>query len=129
MDYLPYILLALALFIVATQLRLFFSAKSAQGKPAPAFDDLRQEQQRDMPVLLFYFHSEYCGPCRRITPLIEALAAQTGAVVIVDVGQQPNAALRFGVRVTPTVMRIRNGVIEKVIIGDIKEEKLKQLLE
>lgn len=129
MDYLPYILLALALLMIGVQLRLFLSAKSAQGKPAPRFEDLSDDAQRGMPVLLFYFHSEYCGPCRRITPLVEAFAANTGAVIIVDVGQQPEAALRFGVRVTPTLMRVRNGIIEKVVVGEVGEEKLKKLLE
>jgi len=129
MDYLPYILLAIALFIVATQMRLFFSAKSAQGKPAPDYENLIDASQRDMPVLLFYFHSEYCGPCRRLTPLIESFAAQTGAVIIVDVGQQPEAALHFGVRVTPTLMRVHNGIIEKVVVGEVGGEKLKRLLQ
>lgn len=129
MNYLPYILLGIALLLIGMQLRLFFSAKSVQGKPAPGFEDLSDEAQRGMPVLLFYFHSEYCGPCRRITPLVEAFAANTGAVIIVDVGQQPEAALRFGVRVTPTLMRVRNGIIEKVVVGEVGEEKLKKLLE
>lgn len=129
MNYLPYILLGIALLLIGMQLRLFFSAKSVQGKPAPGFEDLSDETQRGMPVLLFYFHSEYCGPCRRITPLVEAFAANTGAVIIVDVGQQPEAALRFGVRVTPTLMRVRNGIIEKVVVGEVGEDKLKKLLE
>lgn len=129
MNYLPYILLGIALLLIGMQLRLFFSAKSVQGKPAPGFEDLSDEVQRGMPVLLFYFHSEYCGPCRRITPLVEAFAANTGAVIIVDVGQQPEAALRFGVRVTPTLMRVRNGIIEKVVVGEVGEDKLKKLLE
>lgn len=128
MDYLPYILLAVVLFLVAMQLRLYFSAKNAQGKPAPRHDDLITETQRSMPVLLFYFHSEYCGPCRRLTPLVETLAAQSGAVIIVDVGQNPEPALRFGVRVTPTLMRVSQGKVEKVVVGDVGEEKLKQLL-
>lgn len=129
MDYLPYVLLAIALIIVAAQLRLFFSAKSAQGKPAPDYDNLIDSAQRGLPVLLFYFHSEYCGPCRRMTPLIESFAAQTGAVIIIDVGQQPEAALRFGVRVTPTLMRVHNGIIEKVVVGELGEGKLQQLLQ
>jgi len=127
-DYLPYILLAVVGFVVAMQLRLYFSAKRAQGKPAPDFVDLLNDNQREMPVLLFYFHSEYCGPCRRMTPAVEQLATQTGAVIVVDVGHNPEPALRFGVRVTPTMMRVSNGIIEKVVVGEVGDEKLKQLL-
>jgi len=129
MDYLPYILLGIALLMVASQLRLLLSAKSAQGKTAPDIGDLSNEAQRNMPVLLFYFHSTYCGPCRRVTPLVESIAAQTGAVVSIDVGQQPEAAQRFGVRVTPTLMRVSRGIIEKVVVGEVGEEKLKALLQ
>lgn len=129
MDYLPYILLAITLIVIAMPLRLYFAAKSVQGKPAPVIDDLINDAQRTMPVLLFYFHSEYCGPCRRLTPLVEALAVQSGAVIIIDVAQQPEAALRFGVRVTPTLMRISHRVVEKVVVGDVGEERVKQLLE
>src|SRR5512139_2367849 len=111
MDYLPYILLAVMIFILGMQLRLYLSAKSVQGKPAPAFDDLVGDIQRTKPVLLFYFHSEHCGPCRRLTPRVEALASRTGAVIVVDVTQRPEAALRFGVRVTPTMMRVSNGLV------------------
>src|SRR5512139_859232 len=121
MDYLPYVLLVMAIFVVVMQLRLFFSAKRAQGKPAPNFDDLIDEAQRGKPLLLFYFHSEYCGPCRRMTPLIETVAAESGAVIVIDVSRQPEAALRFGVRVTPTLMRVRNGIIEKVVVGEAGE--------
>lgn len=128
MDYLPYILLAIGLFIVALPLRLYFSAKRAQGKPAPALDDLISAEQRAMPVLLFYFHSEHCGPCRRLTPLVEAIGVHSGAVISVDVAQHPEAALRFGVRVTPTLMRVSHGIIEKVVVGEVGEEKVKQLL-
>ena len=128
MDYLPYVLLVMAVFVVVMQLRLFSSAKSAQGKPAPNFDDLLDETQHGKPVLLFYFHSEYCGPCRRMTPLVETVAAQSGAVIVIDVSRQPEAALRFGVRVTPTLMSVRNGIIEKVVVGEAGEEKVKQLL-
>ncbi|HEY0721587.1 MAG TPA: thioredoxin family protein [Gammaproteobacteria bacterium] len=128
MELIPYLVVAAMVFIMAMQLRLYFAAKRPQGKAAPHFEDLLDESQRALPRLLFYFHSEYCGPCRRLTPLVQALAHDTAAVIIVDVAQQPELAQRFGVRVTPTLMRVNHGTVEKVVVGEISETKLKQLL-
>lgn len=129
MEYLPYILLAVVLLIVALQMALYLTAKAAQGKAPPAYDDLLGESSRDCPQLLFYFHSEHCSPCRQMTPLVEAAAQQHGCVVIVDVARQMEVARRFSVRVTPTLMRVRGGIVDKVVVGAISEAKLQALLE
>lgn len=128
MEYLPYILALLALLIVAVQFYLYFMAKGAQGRALPACDELLDEAQRGAPQLLFYFHSEQCPPCRRMTPLLEAEAARSGKVVIVDVAAHHEAARRFGVLVTPTLMRVRDGIIDKVVVGGVSEAKLQKLL-
>lgn len=128
MEYLPYILLAITLLMVGSQFYLYFMAKGPQGKAAPAYDDLLTAGQCDKPLLLFYFHSEHCGPCRRLTPQVEALAQRSGAVVIVDIAQNVEVARRFGVRVTPTLMRINNKVVEKVRVGALSEKQLDELL-
>ncbi len=129
MELVPYLVLAAMAVIIIMNVRLYFGAKRPQGKAAPQFDDLLEESQRALPALLFYFHSEHCAPCRRLTPLVKALAYHSAAVVIVDVVQQPELAQRFGVRVTPTLMRIRHGIVEKVVVGETSEAKLKQLLD
>lgn len=129
MEYLPYILLAATLLIIAVQFLAYISAKGAEGKVSPPYEDLLGEGLRDCRQLLFYFHSEHCGPCRQMTPRLEALAQQRGCVVIVDVAHNREAAHRFGVRVTPTLMRVRGGVIDKVVVGAISEAKLQALLD
>jgi thioredoxin 1 len=128
MEYLPHILLLITLLIVGSQFYLYFMAKGPQGKAAPAYDDLLSAEQRGQRVLLFYFHSEHCGPCRRITPLVEALAQRSSAVVMIDVGQSVEVAQRFGVRVTPTLMRVAGGMVEKVVVGGVNEKQLNALL-
>jgi thioredoxin 1 len=127
-DYLPHVLLVVTMLILGSQFYLYFMAKGPQGKPAPAYDDLISDRQREMRVLLFYFHSEHCGPCRRLTPLVEEVAQKSGAVVIIDIGQAVEVARRFGVRVTPTLMRVSGGMVEKVLVGGVSERQLNALL-
>ncbi|HEY0635409.1 MAG TPA: thioredoxin family protein [Gammaproteobacteria bacterium] len=129
MEIVPYLVLAAMVFIVAMNVRLYFAAKGSQGKAAPLLDDLLDESQRALPRLLFYFHSEHCGPCRRLTPRVEALSNNSAGVIIVDVAAQPEIAQRFGVRVTPTLMRVCQGIVEQVVVGEISEAKLKQLFD
>ncbi len=129
MEIVPYLVLAAMIFIVAMNVRLYFAAKGSQGKAAPLLDDLLDESQRALPRLLFYFHSEHCGPCRRLTPRVEALSNDSAGVIIVDVARQPEIAQRFGVRVTPTLMRVSHGIVERVVVGETSEAKLKQLLD
>lgn len=129
MEIVPYLVVAAMAVIIIMQMRLYFAAKRPQGRAAPPLDDLLDASQRALPTLLFYFHSEFCGPCRRLTPLVEALARRTRAVIIIDVAERPELAQRFGVRVTPTLMRIGHGIVEKVVVGETSEEKLNRLLE
>ena len=71
------------------------------------------------PVLVD-FSAEWCGPCRAIEPLMEALASEyAGRVTFakVDIDSSPSLAARYGVRAVPTVMVVANGEVNRVFVG------------
>ena len=81
------------------------------------------------------FCSFWCGPCRRVAPVIEQLAQEyEGQAIVgkVDVEEQDELAMQFGIRNIPTVLFLKNGeVVDKVVGAMAKpayEEKLKALL-
>lgn len=76
----------------------------------PGIDDPRT------PALL-YFYSEDCPPCRQATPVVDALAAERPSIFKVDVTQAPALASDLGVRVTPTLMVVRDGRVARVLLG------------
>ncbi|MDR1555627.1 MAG: thioredoxin [Tannerellaceae bacterium] len=69
--------------------------------------------------LVLDFWAEWCGPCRMVGPIIDALAEEyQGRVVIgkIDVDANNDVVTQFGVRNIPTILFFKNGeVVDKVV--------------
>jgi thioredoxin 1 len=66
------------------------------------------------------FWATWCGPCKKIGPYIEELAEQYADQVIigkVDVDENDQLAIRFGIRNIPTILFFRNGEVADKQIG------------
>ena len=64
------------------------------------------------PLAMVDFWADWCGPCKMLTPTVEALAEQYGDKVLtgkVNVDEEPDLARRFGIMNIPTVVFLKNG--------------------
>jgi thioredoxin 1 len=81
-------------------------------------------------VVLVDFHAEWCGPCKMLEPTVEAIAAETDAVVAkVDVDAHGELAAQFGVQGVPNLVFFRDGEPEKRVVGVQSEEALASVVD
>lgn len=67
----------------------------------------------DMPVLV-NFHATWCGPCKAMAPVVEALGAEVqgkARILKVDIDKNEELAEKYQVQVVPTFILFRKGEI------------------
>jgi thioredoxin 1 len=71
------------------------------------------------PVLVEYW-AEWCGPCRQLGPVLEAIAAEHAdaiEVVKVNADENPQTTVKYGVMLIPTVSVFDGGQVVKELVG------------
>ena len=66
----------------------------------------------DKPVLMD-FGAPWCGPCRMVVPLVEEIAEERSdiKVVKINVDEEQELAMQFGVMSIPTLVVMKNGKV------------------
>lgn len=87
-------------------------------------------RSHDAPILVDFW-APWCGPCKVLGPLLERLTVEAGGtfrLAKVDVDQNPNLAIRFGVQGIPSVKAFQNGEIKGQFTGAQSEQMLRRFL-
>lgn len=78
------------------------------------------------------FYATWCGPCKRVAPMLEDLAKEyDGKIVVykVDVDQEKELAQAFGITSIPTLLFIPMNGEPQVANGALPKESLKQAVD
>ena len=84
----------------------------------------------DKPVLVD-FYADWCGPCKTMAPVVEKLAQDfegTAVVGKLNVDENEEIAMRYGVMTIPTLIVFKNGEVLKKTVGVQSREDVEQML-
>ena len=84
----------------------------------------------DKPVLVDFW-AVWCGPCRTLGPIIEEVAADfEGKAVVgkVDVDNNQEISMQYGIRNIPTVLIFKNGEVVDKLVGVSPKEVIAEKL-
>jgi thioredoxin len=82
--------------------------------------DFGAEVLKSTTPVLVDFWAEWCGPCKAIAPVLDELSGElAGKVKIVklNVDENPNTTIKYGVRSIPTMILFKNGEAADMKIG------------
>jgi thioredoxin 1 len=83
------------------------------------------------PVLVDFW-AEWCGPCKRLGPTVDALALEyLGKVSVgkLNVDENPKVSEKFQIRGIPTILVFKGGLVVESVVGLAQKDDLKKVIE
>ncbi len=71
-------------------------------------------------TIMVDFWAEWCGPCRAVSPILDQIAAEHSdklSIVKLNVDDNPETAMKYGITSIPAMKVYRGGEVVKTVIG------------
>ena len=83
------------------------------------------------PVLVDFW-AEWCGPCKRLAPTVDALAGDYAGKITVgklNVDENPSTATKFQIRGIPALLLFKGGQVVESVVGLAQKDFLKTVID
>jgi thioredoxin 1 len=93
-------------------------------------DNFKETISQDKLVLVDFW-AEWCGPCKALSPIIDELSQEMGetmTVAKVDITENQDIAVEYGVRNIPTMLFFRNGEIVDKQVGAMPKSAIQEII-
>lgn len=90
------------------------------------FDEIKASDK----TVLIDFYADWCGPCRMVSPIVDAIAEEHPEYLIgkVNVDDEGELAQAFGVMSIPTLVVMKGGKVVNKAAGAMPKSSILQLL-
>ncbi len=93
-------------------------------------DNFETEVLQNEKTVLVDFWATWCGPCKMVAPLLDEIAEERDDVIIgkVDVDEEEELAMKFGVMSIPTMIVFKHGEAVGKQVGAVPKNIIEDLL-
>jgi len=88
-------------------------------------DESFDEVVKSNGLILIDFWAEWCGPCKRVSPILDEISKEHGILVgKLNIDENPLKPVEYSVSSIPTMVLFEDGVVIKTIIGAMPKHKM-----
>lgn len=91
------------------------------------FEQVRNSEK----AVLLDFYAEWCGPCRMVSPIVDAIAQENPQYLVgkINVDEEQELASEFGVYSIPTLVVMKDGKVVSQAAGARPKNQILAMLE